>query len=175
MTQQQFKHDIGFIGTWRQEREAFLEQLADMDLCIWGSSYWKSRTRRNSPLRALWSGRSITGVEFARVCAENRIMLNIVDIATWPGPNMRAFEQPACGAFSLTTRSPALLEIFEEGESVECFDSVGEAREKIKYYIAHEGERRRIAEAGYRLVVNRGHTYLDRARQLLQWATDDRQ
>lgn len=170
----EFAHDVGFIGTWRPEREAFLEQLADLDLCVWGSSYWKSRTRRDSPLRARWGGRSITGQEFARVCAENRIMLNIMDAATWPGPNMRAFEQPACGAFSLTTRSPALLEIFKEGETVECFESVEEARAKINYYLSHEEELQRLAKAAYQLVTLKGHTYADRARQLLRWVEEDR-
>jgi spore maturation protein CgeB len=63
--------------------------------------------------------------------------------------------------------------LFKEGETIECFDSVEEAREKISYYLSHEDERRRIAEASYRFVVEGGHTYLDRARQLIIWAEED--
>ena len=88
---------------------------------------------------------------------------------------MRSFEQPACGAFSLVTRTDALLEIFTEGENVECFDSVAEAREKIRYYLTHETERQKIAAAGYKLVIEGGHTYLDRARQLIEWMNDERE
>jgi spore maturation protein CgeB len=167
------QHDVVFIGTWRNEREEFLEQLADFDLCLWGSDYWQRRTRAGSPLRARWGGRSIMGEEFAAVSSASKIMLNIVDAATWPGPNMRTFEQAACRAFSLVTRSPAVLELFREGREIECFDTIAEAREKITYYLAHEEERKRIANAGYDLIVNGGHTYEARVEQVLSWARED--
>jgi spore maturation protein CgeB len=166
-------HDVVFIGNWRYERELFLEQLADFDLCLWGEDYWKHRTRPSSPLRARWGGRPLTGAEAAKVCAESKILLNFMDSATWPGPNMRSFEQPACHAFVLVNRSPALVELFKEGETIECFDSVEEARDKITYYLAHDAARRRIADASYRFVIEGGHTYMDRARQLIDWAEGD--
>lgn len=167
-------HDVGFIGSWRPEREELLTQLADLDLSIWGGAYWKRRTARGSPLRTRWAGRSVAGEAFARVCASTRIMLNVMDPVTWPGPNMRTFEQPACCAFSLVTRSDTTLDLFAEGQTIECFDCAGEAREKIRYYLTHEDARRRIARAGYRFVVEGGHTYRDRARTLLGWAAQDR-
>ena len=170
----EFSHDIAFIGTWRPEREAFLEHLADLDLCIWGSRYWAARCRPGSPLPKKWGGRSITGEEFSRVCGASRILLNVMDPATWPGPNMRTFEQPACRAFSLVTRTPALLEHFTEGETIVSFDSVEEARDKIRFYLSHESERQRIADASYRLVIEGGHTYVDRARRLCEWVAEDR-
>ena len=100
-------------------------------------------------------------------------MLNIMDPVTWPGPNMRVFEQPACCAFSLVSRSEATLELFAEGKTIECFDGAEEAKEKIRYYLAHDDARRRIASASYRFVVEGGHTYRDRARTLLGWAAQD--
>ena len=45
------EHDVVFIGNWRYEREIFLEQIADFDLCLWGEDYWKTRTRPGSPDR----------------------------------------------------------------------------------------------------------------------------
>lgn len=166
-------HDVVFIGNWRYEREVFLEQLADFDLCLWGENYWKHRTRPGSPLRARWGGRPLTGAESAQACAESKILLNFMDPATWPGPNMRSFEQPACRAFMLTNRTPALAELFKEGETIEYFNSVEEARDKINFYLAHEDARQRIAEASYRFVIEGGHTYVDRARQLIKWAEED--
>jgi spore maturation protein CgeB len=166
-------HDLAFIGIWRPEREAFLEQLTDFDLCIWGSHYWKRNAKPGSRLPLHWGGRPLFGSEFAEACIKNRILLNMIDGVGWPGPNMRAFEQPACRAFSMVTRTPALLEIFKEGETIECFDSVDEARDKIRYYLDHEKERRRIADAGYEHVVNGGHTYVDRTRQLIEWTIED--
>lgn len=167
-------HDVVFVGNWRAARETLLEQLSDFDLYLWGSSYWKRRTRPGSPLRACYGGRRLGGAEFAQVCADSRIMLNIIDTMIWPGPNMRTFEQPACRAFSLITRTPAVVDLFKEGETVECFDSAEEARDKVKFYLNNETARQRVADASYQYVIEGGHTYVDRARQLIVWAEQDR-
>lgn len=168
-----FQSDIAFIGTWRPEREEFLEKLTDFDLKIWGNSYWKKRTRKGSPIHAKWGGRAVVGDEFSQVCANSKIMLNIMDVVTWPGPNMRTFEQPACRGFSLTTRSSAILEVFEEDKTIACFDTLEEAQSKIEYYLNHDDERNKIAETSYRFVIEHGHTYLDRARQIVTWFKED--
>ena len=97
-------------------------------------------------------------------------MLNILDPITWPGPNMRSFELPACRAFTLSSRSPAILEIFREGVSIECFDSAAEALEKARHYAAKPDARARIAEAAHEAVVRGGHTYLERAHSIANWA-----
>lgn len=165
-------HDVAFIGNWRLEREEVLEQLSDFDLWLWGEKWWKERTREGSPLRTRWGGRRVTGAEFAAECVNNRILLNLLDTPTWPGPNMRAFEQPACRGFSLTTRTPAILDYFKEGENIECFDSIEEAREKIGFYLKNEDSRKRIADAAYDFVVKGANTYLDRARQIISWARE---
>jgi hypothetical protein len=164
----EYAHTIAFIGDWRRDREEFLEQLVDLDLKIWGGDYWRSRTRKGSPLRRCWGGRAVVGIEFARACAKGKILLNILDPISWPGPNMRTFELPACRAFALVERTAPVLDIFYEGETIECFGSVEEAREKIKRYTRDEAARRRIAQAAYECVVEGGHTYRDRARQILE-------
>lgn len=166
-------HEISFIGTWRPDREVLLERLARFDLEIWGSAYWKRRTRSGSPLPARWAGRRARGIEFCRVAATSKIMLNLIDVTTWPGPNMRVFEQSACGAFTLSTRTPAVLEIFREGQTIECFSSSEEACDKIDYYLRHEDARRRIAAASYRLVADGGHTYCCRVQQLMSYVDED--
>ena len=86
---------------------------------------------------------------------------------------MGAFEIPACKGFSLCSRSPAILEIFQEGKTIECFESPEEAREKARFYLTHEESRARIARAAFERVVEGGHTYLDRARTIVKWAEDD--
>ena len=166
-------HDVAFVGNWRPEREAFLEQLVDFDLRIWGTEYWKRNTSPASHLRDRWAGRPLFGSEFALACAENRILLNIIDSVGWPGPNMRTFEQPACRGFSLVTRTPAVTELFKEGENIECFASIDEARAKIEFYLANVDARRQVADAAYNFVVSGGHTYTDRVREILDWASED--
>ena len=86
---------------------------------------------------------------------------------------MRVFELAACNAFSLTSRSAAVLDLFDEGKLIECFDSVIEARAKADHYLADNLGRRRVAEAAQVFVREKGHTYLDRAEQLLRWLQED--
>jgi len=167
------KHEVAFVGNWRREREELLEQLLDFDLGLWGSHYWKTRPRAGSKLPSRWHGRPLFGAEFAEACAQNRILLNIIDGVGWPGPNMRVFEQPACRAFSLVTRTPAILDLFTEGEDVECFASVEEARDKIRFYLKNELARQRVAARSYETVIHGGHTYVDRAGQIITWAEQD--
>lgn len=165
--------DLCFIGTWRAEREALLDAFGDFRLIVWGSRYWKTRSRQGSVARKCWGGRELLGTEFVSAARQSAIMLNILDPVSWPGPNMRAFEVPACKGFSLSTRTPAILEIFREGETIECFDSPEEAREKARFYLTHEESRARIARAAFERVVEGGHTYLDRARTVIKWAEED--
>ena len=166
--------NIGFIGHWRLVREHVLEGLADLNLQIWGGNHWK-RIRQNSPLKNAWTGQAALGTDFAKACAKSKISLNIMDAVTWPGPNMRTFELPACRAFALTERTPAILELFKEGQTIECFSEIAEARDKIAYYLKNEDPRRRIAAASHEFVTNEGHTYLDRGKQLISWVEADQQ
>lgn len=163
------KYQIGFVGTWRPDREIFLEQLCHLDLAIWGSSYWGSRTRRGSTLRQKWTGKSLPFDKFPQACADTKIMINLIDGHTWPGPNMRCFELAGCGAFQLVTRTPAVTEIFQEGVNIECFDTIEEAQSKIDYYLLNSECREKIAEAARQFVLDHKHTYIDRAALIISW------
>ena len=166
--------EVGFVGTWRPEREAVLEGFKEFALAVWGGGYWKARSNPHGTVRARWTGHEAVGSAMAGACAQTAVMLNILDPITWPGPNMRSFELPACRAFVLSQRSPAILELFREGEDIECFDSLDEARDKVRHYIARPEERRRIAANAYDRVVLGGHTYDDRVTTLLAWLAEDR-
>ncbi len=165
--------NLGFIGTWRPEREQVLEALADLGLHIWGGGYWRWRTRSGSTLRRCWVGGPAIGQGFVEACAQTRIMLNILDVTSWPGPNMRAFELAACGAFALTERTTPFTEIFPEGTASACFSSVAEARDKARFYLANGGARVKIGQAAHRIATEAGHTYLNRAEQIVRWVAED--
>lgn len=165
-------YQIAFVGTWRLERELFLEQFCDLDLAVWGSSYWRSRTKAGSPLKHKWVGKSLAYEDFPQACSNTKIMINLIDGHTWPGPNMRCFELAGCGAFQLVTRTPTVSEIFSEGTNIECFETIEEARSKIDHYLRNDEGRMRIAQAGRQLILDRNHTYTSRAESIIQLAGD---
>ena len=79
----------------------------------------------------------------------------------------RTFQIPALGAFLLHERNELVSQYFREGVEAEFFDSDDELLEKCRHYLAHPEERRRIAEAGRRRVIESGYSEPDRVRELL--------
>jgi len=79
----------------------------------------------------------------------------------------RAFEIPACGAFLLAERTPAMQALYEEGKEAEYFASPGEFADKARFYATHDDARRRVAEAGCRRAAASGYDIHSRMRQWL--------
>jgi 2-polyprenyl-3-methyl-5-hydroxy-6-metoxy-1,4-benzoquinol methylase len=82
--------------------------------------------------------------------------------------NMRVFEAAACGSLLLTNelRENSQEELFRDGVHLATYASAEELLDKIRYYLAHEGERERIAAAGRAEAIAR-HTYRQRMERLL--------
>jgi len=79
---------------------------------------------------------------------------------------MRSFESPACGAFTLSQRTPELTTLFAEGDEVACFETMDELREATARWLADAPARATVAQAGYERV--RDDTYARRACTLLE-------
>ncbi len=99
----------------------------------------------------------------ARKYAESKVVFNI---AMKEDVNMRCFEALATGSFLLTDWVPSIDELFEDGKHLVMYRSLDEAVEKAKYYIAHDEERERIAQAGYEHVM-KNHTIQHRVNVIL--------
>lgn len=66
------------------------------------------------------------------------------------GPiNIRTFALPANGVMQVCDNKSHLGQLFELGKEVVGFDTVDEAIDLCRYYLAHERERREIAAAGF--------------------------
>lgn len=73
--------------------------------------------------------------------------------------NMRVFEALAAGALLVTDRiENGLSELFIEGEHYLGYSTTDEAIERIRHFLDHDEERRRIAAAGQALALKE-HTY----------------
>jgi spore maturation protein CgeB len=95
--------------------------------------------------------------EMARIYSESRIVFNrsiLNDV------NMRVFEALSCGSMLVTNRLDryGLPELFTDGVHLVTYANKREMVEKIRYYLAHDEDRERIAGAGM-LEVRRLHTY----------------
>ena len=61
----------------------------------------------------------------------------------------------------LTGRAENLEDYYAIDKEIVCFDDVDDLVEKARYFLRHEDERARIAEAGYERTL-REHTYAHR-------------
>jgi glycosyltransferase involved in cell wall biosynthesis len=86
----------------------------------------------------------------ARIYADSKICFNI---ALNEDVNMRNFEVLGSGGFLLTSRVKALEELLTDGVHCVMYDNLDDMVEKAKYYLEHDEERDRIANAGYEHVI----------------------
>lgn len=81
----------------------------------------------------------------------------------------RVFEVPACGGFLLTQPAEDLHEYLEPGVDCATFESVDDLVDRVRYYLAHDNERRAIAERGYQRTLAE-HTYEKRFEAIFEQA-----
>jgi spore maturation protein CgeB len=112
----------------------------------------------------------------------SKISLNIFRTARWPGENVlhidpgkayslspRCYEIMACGGFLLTDSRPELFELFEVGKDLVVFDGAEDLADKVRYYLSHERDRKKIAMSG--LMAVKDHTYDKRAKQIVDFVS----
>ena len=90
----------------------------------------------------------VYGSDHSRVVCESRINLNF----TQGGTSDRTYKVLAAGGFLLTQPWPGMDGDFEVGKHLDVFRSVEELREKIAFWLGHEGRRLKVARTGQRVV-----------------------
>lgn len=176
-----YRCDVCFIGQgfWNRIEtfDAIAEELADLRVFIAGG-LWERLRNYHLLKRAirpgwlpvdesvLWYNGAKIVINLHRTAEPGSDNANVSGL---PGlsVNPRTFEIAACGAFQLTDRRSDLEAYYRPGIELETFDSPAELAAKIRHYLKHEDERRRIAVRGLARTL-REHTYAHRAGSLLR-------
>ncbi|MGH7782088.1 MAG: CgeB family protein [Candidatus Binataceae bacterium] len=157
--------DAMFIGGGDADRapyfETLIRALPELRLNLYGG-YWD----RYSALKRYWRGSAI-GRDFRLAAGGAKIAINLVRRANRDDHVMRTFELPACGGFMLTERTPAHQEIFAEDREAVFFSSPDEMAAKVGQWLARDADRRAIAAAGQRKIIEGRNTYADRLQEIL--------
>ena len=104
----------------------------------------------------------------ARIYAKSKICLNM---SMEDDLIMRVFEVMGAGGFLLTNWVPTIEEVFEDGKHLVLYRSLDEAVDKAKYYLTHDSQREKIAQAGFEEVM-RHHTIDHRIKRILEAAKE---
>lgn len=191
------RDEVVFVGGWEPRRERLLYDASQetSNVAVWGYGWRIAQRSQLDPLRALRLGRLTPGrsvyfggpheqlapairdgegsngeiyeERYAAVVAGSRISLGFLRELNPDQHTTRSFEIPAIGGFMLADRTEDHLEFFEEGKEAEYFASEDEFRDKIRFYLANECARARIARAGHERCMTAGYSYDDRIRTVM--------
>lgn len=187
------KYDATFIGQAHGNRRQMIAAIRDGGVQVecWGKGWPRGRVSQDEMIRLICESRvtinltrlsdalTLKGIGkiFLNRRADSSYHLysplawwnNIKSLSHKFGTQIkgRNFEIPGCGAFLLTGDADNLREYYEDGKEIVIFKDAYDAAEKAKYYLAHDGERLRIARAGYERTL-REHTYEERFKKIFE-------
>jgi spore maturation protein CgeB len=156
--------DVVFVGHFENDgRLELLEAIAaaGYDLRIWGFE-WEEPMRRSAVLRGLPPPVYLGGDAYNRVLNASKIVLCFLSTINRDTYTRRCFEVPASGAFLLSQYSDDLATLFAEGVEADFFRNRDELLAKIGRWLADDGARRAVADAGRRRVQRDGHDVVSR-------------
>jgi hypothetical protein len=151
-----FEARVGFVGTYEDQRAQTMLALArdDVSIKIWGHGW--GRMREMHPNLDIRPGQ-LSATEFSKVINATEINLGFLRKAYRDVQTTRSIEIPACGAFMLAERSDEHSRLFVEGKEAEFFASHAELRDKIRFYLEHPNDRKRVAAAGRQRCLTAGY------------------
>lgn len=186
MRELEWKHKVTFLAdgwppekeTWaikigvhiamRQRVEAARRLARETGIAVWGPEGWKGLGLPGLDYR----GNADRLTLLPRAINASKVVLNVSKPQFDTGVGPRILETLACGGFLLTNRVTAVTSLFVDGKDLVVYDSLDDLVEKARYYLAHEDERRAIAERGMRK-VRAHHTWLHRARRIVEVLEED--
>lgn len=186
-----FSSDVGFLGGWEPRREEMLDAIAGTgcDLKIWGYAWdhlvdgkWSPRRyvrlrdlagkdafqiHKNERLAAALQGNEVYGDNYAFALSGARISVGFLRHVCPDQHTTRTFEIPACASMMIADRTEEHQEFFEEGREADFFSSKEELIDKVRFYLAHEAAREKVALAGYERCYRSQYSYSNRVLEVL--------
>lgn len=153
---------VGGIGQFHKKREDYLKYLIPkVNMKVWGYGFRSANFMKDIVkqilsrfiyLRAYQN--SAWGIEMFKVLYHSKMTFNCHgDIAKEHAVNMRLFEATGMGTLLITEYSENIEKFFIPGKEIVCYTSKEDALEKIRYYSKNDSERKSIAKAGQKKVV----------------------
>jgi spore maturation protein CgeB len=164
--------DVSFIGTWSPKKENLLtilrKELPQINLKIWGNQWDRAKSKN---LYNAIQNAAVIGDQYVEAIQHSKINLGILserrkgsssgDLIT-----SRTFHIPASGGFMLHEKTEEVINYFEEGKEMICYENTEDLILLIRFYLANEIERVTILTNGYNRAIQ-DHSLNNRAEQLV--------
>jgi hypothetical protein len=134
----QKRYDVSFIGSKYGLRERIVTAVmaAGINVDAFGPGWPKGPVNADQNAEIFGRSRIVLGMG---TVGHNDDLFTI---------KLRDFDAPMSGALYVTHRNPDLLQLYREHEEIACYLSIEECVRKLRYYLAHPDDRRRVAAAG---------------------------
>lgn len=158
---------VSFVGSFEPtryaNREKILAPLTGLGFNLWGNKAWLK-----TGLRKFYRGYP-SNSEMMDIYKKSKIVVGMhVSGVPGTGVNVRPFEVTSSGALLINQdERKDIFNLFRVGEEFVTFHNEHDLKEKVKYYLAHDGERNKIARAGFQKTRSQ-HTYSDRLDKMLK-------
>jgi spore maturation protein CgeB len=164
-TAESLDYDVTFIGQSYGERPATVARLRaeGFDVRCWGFGWPEGRIEHDEMVRVFGASRINLNLSSAFLPPE-RLPMRLLRPFRGKREERRSqikgrtFEVPGSGGFLLTDRVAHLDDYLTPGEEIGVFTSQDDLVAQVGWWLEHEEERARAAEAGYRR-VREEHTY----------------
>lgn len=150
--------DVGFIGAWEEERCKSILYLVDhgVKVKVFGDAKWNKYAIYSPNLTIV--GRLLKNEDYCKSLHAFRISLCFLRKMNFDTQTTRTVEIPACGGFMMAERTDEHLALFEENKEAVYFSTNEELLEKCLFYLKHEDERRKVADAGREKAICAGYS-----------------
>lgn len=163
---EELRRDVFMVATGWPERQRFLEGVdwTGIDLALYGPRDAWPNMNESSPLWKYFHGTHVDNDQVVQAYCSAKICLNFHrhHPSAW-SQNPRTHELAACGAFQLSDPRPGVVDFY--GDAVPTFKTPQELEQQIRYYLAHDEERTRLAAKARELV--RHETFDERAQRMM--------
>ena len=158
---------VGFIGACRPDRRDRLISLARKyggKMLVRGPG-WR-RVPELQVTHAHVAG-PVYGEHFASEVASVTANLVLLNSDNRDTHTCRSFEVPASGGLFVGERTSEHAELLEEGAECLLFSNENELNEIVEWCVKSPGQAEKVAESGFRRIVEGRHRYVDRAREIV--------
>jgi spore maturation protein CgeB len=153
------RSEVCFIGHCQPHYAARIKaaNTVEAGLCVWGPR-WRRYAFVHPWARPIVQGDGLWGDRYPAALRSTTVALGLLSKSIPETTTTRSFEIPATGVFMLAERNSDHAALFEEAREAEFFASDEELKDKIRFYLANDGVRKRIAAAGRERCVNSGYS-----------------
>lgn len=140
--------DVVFVGTWMEDRDDFILNLAKrgIPISVYGDN-WEKAPRWNL-IKHLIKGRGIFGDNYGKILQSSKICLCLLSRGNRDQHTTRSVEIPAMESVLCAERTGEHLELFEDGKECVLWKDIDECARRCRELLEKPNLRSSIARAG---------------------------